>query len=117
MVSNVPVFPGYLFASFDRERDDWGAINQIDGVIGILEVNHIPSRVPDIIIDRLRNAVEAGVFEKASALSIGDTVEIMEGPFTGEMARIKSATAKKRVRILLGMLKLEIDPCFLRRMP
>lgn len=115
VITSIPIFPGYLFVKFDREADNWGAINHISGVIGILENRQMPSRVPDIIIERLRNMEEAGVFEKASALRIGEQVEIMEGPFAGELARIKSATAKKRVKILLGMLRLEIDPCFLRK--
>ncbi len=110
------VFPGYLFVSFDRERDDWGAIADADGVMGILKNGQMPSRVHDIIIARLRNMDEAGVFDAGNALKEGQPVEIMEGPFAGLIARVKSATAKKRIKILLDHLgAIDIDPSFLRR--
>lgn len=111
-----PVFGGYLFVSFDRERESWGSINAVDGVIEILRNGQIPSRVPDILIDRLKNLDAAGVFDAANQLQEGQSVEIMEGPFSGLIAKVKSATAKKRVKILLDFIgAITIDPCFLRR--
>jgi transcriptional antiterminator RfaH len=116
VMSTDPVFPGYLFVHFDRERDEWGAINDVDGVVGILKNGVFPSRIPDLVIDRLMNMVAAGAFETASKLNGGDTVEITEGHFAGLLAKVKSASPRKRVKVLLdGLGALEIDPCFLRK--
>lgn len=114
------LFPGYLFASFDRTRDDWGAICAIDGVLDVYKRDSIPVRVPDVQIERFRNAESAGLFDYTHAsanFTDGQLVEIEDGgPFHGMLARIKSASAKKRVKILLESLAtITIDPAFLRK--
>jgi len=119
------LMPGYAFVNFDVDRDEWENILEIDGVIDVLSQNEIPIRIGGKdhgVIDRLRRAEMAGAFDftiPAAAFGIGDIVEIREGAFTGMLARIKSATAKKRVQIILDFLGrstvLDIDPCFLAK--
>ena len=118
IIINDPLLPGYLFAHFDREKDDWGKIEDINGVLGILKNGLLPCRIPDLAITRLRQAEAAGLFDytkPGSAFEDGAVVEITEGPFAGMIAKVKSASPKKRVKILLDALgAIEIDPCFLR---
>jgi len=120
----TPVFGPYLFVKFDREKDDWGNLRAFDyrygggikGFIDILKNQNIPMRVPDLIIEHLKQAVDLGVFG-LSPLTIGTQVEITEGRFAGFIGKIKSASKKRRVRVLLNMLAtVDIDPCFLRKM-
>lgn len=118
----------YIFVRFDRERDDWGVIRRpeefgkggIDGVHGIIrDIFGNPCRVPDIQVDRLRRAEEAGAFDftRQSAFSPGDTVRITEGPFAGFIAKVRSASPQKRVRLILGNLgEAQIDPAFIERL-
>ena len=40
------LFQGYAFARFDREHDDWGRINAIDGVLGIYRHENVPVARP-----------------------------------------------------------------------
>jgi len=120
MVVNSALFPGYMFVSFDRERDDWGLLADIDGVIGILKNANNPVRVPTEEIERLRRAEDAGLFDfsnPSANFTVGQLVEIEgNGPFKGLIARIKSATAKKRVKVLLDTLAtITIDPVFLKK--
>jgi len=116
----APLFPGYVFIKFDRERDDWGAIDHIDGVLGVLKNLDLPRRVADRDIARLQCAEAAGVFDytrPAVNLSEGESVSILEGPFVGLIAKVRSASSKNRARILLEHLgTVEIDPCFLRKL-
>lgn len=118
----------YLFVRFDREADDWGQIRApdrdgyggIDGIQGIIRnVSGMPMRVPDVDIVRLKRAEEAGAFDFSSGKSPfhpGDEVEIKEGPFSGLIAKVRSATAKKRVQLIIGALgSVEIDPAFLEK--
>jgi transcription antitermination factor NusG len=113
------LFQGYAFARFDRERDDWGAIRTIDGVIDLYKRDSIPVRVPDLEVRTFQRAEAAGVFDLTSSAAnfrTGDEVEIeAKGPFQGLVARIKSAKAKRRVEILLDTLTMSIDPCYLRK--
>lgn len=109
----------YLFVRFDRERDEWGAILADPGIHDILGHMQIPQRIPDLMIERIRREEEAGVFDFTkpfSAFAQGDSVEIKEGPFAGLMAKVRSASPKKRVRLLLaGLGSMEIDPAFLAK--
>jgi transcription antitermination factor NusG len=113
------LFQGYAFARFDRDRDDWGAIRAIDGVIDLYKRDSIPVLVPEIEVRTFQRAEAAGVFDLTSTAANfrqGDEVEIEQrGPFQGLVARIKSAKAKRRVEILLDTLTMSIDPCYLRK--
>ena len=113
------LFQGYAFARFDRNRDDWGKIHDVDGVIDLYKRNSIPVRVPDLEVRTFQRAEAAGVFDLTSTAANfrqGDEVEIeARGPFMGLVARIKSAKAKRRVEILLDTLTMSIDPCYLRK--
>lgn len=117
-----PLFPGYCFVAFDIEREEWQGIIPLtvstrnylaaDGVRALLSNNLIPARIQPIIVERLRRAEQAGIFDFTRPLSSfapGDNVEIMEGPFAGLVAKIKSASIKKRVRLLIGTLMVEIE--------
>jgi transcription antitermination factor NusG len=108
-----PLFPGYTFVSFDVEKDEWWQpIHSSDGVRSVLSNNLIPSRVHSFAIDRLRRAEAAGMFDYTIPVSNfrpGDDVEIIEGPFAGLIAKIKSASVKKRVRIIMGTLIVEVE--------
>lgn len=111
-----PLFRGYLFVHFDRERDAWGLITAARGVLDILRNGLLPLQVPDREMQKLQDAVATGVFDRANTLKPGEEVEITEGPFQGLIAKVKSAEPKKRAKILLAALgSIEIDLCFLRR--
>jgi transcription antitermination factor NusG len=117
------VFGSYVFIRFDRDLDNWGNLCAYDykygygikGFIDILKNNNAPIRVPDIVVSRLQQAVAMGVFG-LQPLAIDTEVEITEGQFAGMIGKIKSATKKRRVKVLLKMLAtVDIDPCFLRK--
>jgi transcription antitermination factor NusG len=113
------LFQGYAFGRFDRDCDDWGRIQAIDGVLGIYRHENVPVAVPEAEVRIFQNAEKAGVFDLTSSAANfrqGDEVEIeARGPFQGLIARIKSAKAKRRVEILLDTLTMSIDPCYLRK--
>lgn len=114
----VPLFGPYVFVQFDREYDDWGQIKDIDGVLAILNHMKIPDRVPDLVIEHLKRAHDAGVFDytRNSAFSQGDEVEIKHGPFSGLIARVRCASPRKKVKLLMdGLGTMEIDAAFLAR--
>lgn len=114
-----PVFPRYIFVCFDRERDDWGLIQELRHIQFIIRNNMMPAKVPTIVVDRLKRATDAGVFSSKSALVDGDSVEIEEGPFRDLIGKVKSASPRKRVKVLLNILgrdtTVDIDACFLKK--
>ena len=109
----------YVFVRFDRESDDWPQLLNVDGVHEILQNQDVPVRVKDDDIDKLKRAESAGVFDYVAVKSpfkINDKVQICEGAWSGLMAKVLSASPRKRVRILLCALGvMEVDPCILRK--
>ena len=103
-----PLFPRYLFAAFDAEREPWGAIRTTHGVECLLTSDpDVPARVPDAAIERLRRAEAAGEFDltrPGASFSLGASVRIEEGPFADMVGEVKRADSKHRVAVLLSLL-------------
>jgi transcription antitermination factor NusG len=117
-----PLLTGYIFVAFDRDRDPWGEIEWADDVWGLLKDGDKPTAVRAGELELLRQAEVAGLFDFTNpglAYRDGDTVEIAEGhALAGLRAIVKSATGKKRIKVLLKSLGvLDIDPSFLRKVP
>lgn len=120
-----PLFEGYIFPCVDPYRQDWSRLRGVDGVIDVLgaprDREGIPSYIPTAWIDAMRKAQEMGVFDRTTPLpdgfKVGDIVTITEGPFAGLQAEIisfiakmRSATAKKRAKLLAAVLgRFEMD--------
>lgn len=118
-----PVFGSYIFVQFDRQGDEWGELRAYDdrhgdgikGFIDILKNNNVPMRIPDMIISKIKNAFDLGLFN-SNPLPKETPVEIMEGPFAGLIGIIKSTSKKRRVKVLLKHLGLlDLDPAYLRK--
>lgn len=114
-----PVFGSYVFVRFDRERDDWNVIRHIPGIHDILSSLDIPIRVPDKIVAYFKRCEAGGMFDYTtprSAFKAGDDVEIKEGPFSTLIGKVRSASPRKKIRVLLdGLGTLEIEAGFLAK--
>lgn len=126
-----PLFPGYVFAECMIESDEWGSICGIKGVIDVLQNGGRPSRISAGIVQGLMRAEAYGGFDyRRSApapFAVGEEVRIGAGMFSGfnaviekYVAKIRSATASKRVKVLLefmgAMRSLELEVCELERL-
>ena len=102
------MFPGYLFARFCYESQ-YRLVGTSNGVSTIVSFGGIPAVVPDEIIHELRASVADGeTIEISTTLSIGEEVEVVEGPFQGIRAIVTSVMpARARVTVLLELLGME----------
>jgi len=121
-----PLFPRYLFVGFDINHDPWTQVRRTDGIDRLLSHDEIPVRVPPGVVEGLRAAQERDVFaEKArmeAAPTIGEHVEIADGPFRNFIVEVASAPDEQhRVEILLKVLggerKIRMVLAALRRRP
>jgi transcriptional antiterminator RfaH len=109
-----PVLPGYIFVEVDPYRQDWQLILDIDGVIDVLGAmadHDVPGYImPAAWIAAWQKMEAIGEFDKTSKLpndfTVGEMVRISDGPFAGHealitefMAKMKSATARKRAKL------------------
>ena len=118
----TPLFGGYVFVRFDREADYWENILNLEICYDILQINEIPVRVPDDLIELMRRSQDVGAFDYINgkaALAAGDVVKV-EGKgsaYEDLLGKVLSASPRKRAKILMDRLGvLEIDTCFLRKM-
>lgn len=105
----VPFFPGYMFVSFDVERDRWRAINGTTGVRSLIMQGERPVPCPEGIVEKLQMlAGKEGLIDTSGELAVGDRVRVLSGPFADSIGSLVRVDGAGRVRILLQMMRAEI---------
>ena len=101
-----PLFPGYLFASFDVSRD-FRAVHYATGVRGVVAFGGEPAVVPPELLTGIETRMENGyVVLPPRSFSVGERVEIIDGPFQGHTGIFQAGlSGAERVAILLDTLK------------
>ncbi len=102
-----PLFPSYLFVSFDVEYARWRSIFSTVGVASLICNGSLPTRVPKGVVEAIRDAEKAGYFDYTTIvcrLKAGDQVRVARGPFADLVGRLQSAVSGDRVRVLLEIL-------------
>lgn len=102
----TPVFPGYLFVRFDRQRDSWHAIN---GTLGVRRLvggsasrpQPMPEQAMAALLERCRGDLIDGLFAE---LAPGQPVRLISGPFANALAEVERLDSRGRVHVLLDML-------------
>jgi transcription antitermination factor NusG len=102
----APVFPGYLFAAFDRERDNWTAINGTRGVKRLVgprsaQPRPMPATAMEALFARCEGERMANLCPTFEA---GRKVRMLTGPFAELVAEIHSLDGRGRVQVLLDIL-------------
>ena len=102
----APLFPGYVFVSFDVDNDPWRSINGTLGVRRLISYDPArPQPMPDAAMTQLLGRCHDGIVTKLiGGVQPGDAVKIVSGPFAGQLAEVESLDNKGRVRILLSIL-------------
>jgi len=101
-----PLFPGYIFISFDPTATQWRVINSTFGVQTLVSANRIePQRVPAAMIQALLQGCDPkGRILPPLKLGAGDKVRILRGPFQDVLAEVQAATEQARVRLLFDLM-------------
>ena len=108
----APLFPRYIFVSFDPEVDQWRNIQSTQGVSYLLIMNNRPIIVPSSIIQGLKdNETVEGVvpIQHLALFSRGDKVRVLDGVFKDYVAIFEKMDGKERVQLLLSCLGREIN--------
>lgn len=101
----LPLFPGYMFVSFDTEAGHWRAINSTYGVTKLVSFGAAPAPVPlDLVSQLMLRCDVSGKLLPPKLLKPGDQVCITTGPlaeFVGEVERI---APDRRVWVLMEIM-------------
>ena len=100
-----PLFPGYMFVTFDKRNMDWHKINNTYRVSKVLISNNMPYLLPDTFINKMvLQCNQSGVFLPNKNFSKGDLVRIISGPFDNFLATVESIDKNQRVWILIELM-------------
>ena len=103
-----PLFPGYMFISFDASKFHWLTINSTVGVRKILAVENTPKIIPKNFIHPLRLKCDPdGKLVKETNFRIGDKARVLKGPFAQMIGRIEKVNKNERITILFEILGRE----------
>lgn len=106
-----PLFPGYLFVTFDPAAPDWGRIRNTYGVATLLmTARQRPAPLPSGFVADLRARLDAeGCLLPDAGLAPGDAVRITAGPFTESIGRIAALDGAGRVAVLLELMGRQVQ--------
>jgi len=106
-----PVLGRYLFVG---KSDYWYEIKRCWGVQGLIsrlnvEGEKVPAIVSDAVIQDLRRAVNAGLFDKTRRYGLreGELARIIRGPFADQVIRIIQFRGAERVKVMMNLLGAE----------
>jgi transcriptional antiterminator RfaH len=110
-----PLFPGYMFITFDRTTTEWQKINYTYGVSHLVTFNSLLKPISSIFIDNLMKRFDlSGKLLPIKKLNKGTQVEILNGPFANFIANIEKYETNHRVSILIDLMgrktKLQAPP-------
>lgn len=99
------LFPGYVFINADLSGEAYNLINSIPKVMGFLGGKNTPQPVADAKMqDILRLSVEQAADNKSVTFEIGETLNIIEGPFesfSGVVEEFDVEKQKVKISVLI----------------
>ena len=111
----APLFPRYVFIILDLDRDRWLSVRSTVGVSSLFTCEGRPVPVPEGVVEALiRHTDEANLTLFDSNLLVGQTVQILSGPFVDFVGTVERLDDAGRIRVLLDMMGTAV-PVALRR--
>ncbi len=107
----APLFPRYLFVSFNANEQRWRAIRSTRGVIDLVSNGNTPVPVPETVIAEMESRRDADgfvVIVRHLDLKRGMKIRIDSGPFAAHEAIFEAQRDEDRVVALLTLMGREV---------
>ena len=105
VTSTKPLFPGYMFISFDKTEPKWHKINNTYGVSRLITFNSILKSIPTTFVKDLKRRYDlSGKLIPIKKLKKGDRVELLTGPFANFIATVEKYESEQRIWILIDLM-------------
>lgn len=100
-----PLFPGYIFVSFNPSAGHWRAIKSTNGITRLVSFGKEPAQVPlDIVSQLMLRCDASGKLLPPKLLKAGDLVRLTTGPFADFVGTIEALAPERRVWVLMDIL-------------
>ncbi|MCC4797858.1 transcriptional activator RfaH [Enterovibrio norvegicus] len=106
-----PLFPNYVFASFDPEKISFTTIRSTRGVVDFVRTGAQPQLVPLDLIKNLM-VIEDNDDQRESLSQVwkhGDAIAISQGQFEGMEAIYKEADGELRSILMINLLNKQVE--------
>lgn len=107
ITNHVPLFPGYLFVTFDLDCPGWCSINGTRGVSRLLRSEcGRPLALPQDFIMSLIGSCDASEIIRRCHfnLTVGEPIEVIVGPFAKQLGQLVSLDTRGRAQVLLSLM-------------
>ena len=103
--ANRPLFPGYMFITFDRAETKWHKINNTYGVSRLVTFNSTIKSIPDIFVNNLMKRYDlSGNLLPIKKLKKGNQVKLIKGPFANFAATVEKYEDDQRIWVLMDLM-------------
>ena len=100
-----PLFPGYMFITFDRTDTKWHKINNTYGVSRLVTFNSILKSIPTSFVDNLMKRYNlSSKLMPLQKLKKGDQIKVLNGPFANFIATVETYESDQRVWVLMDLM-------------
>jgi transcriptional antiterminator RfaH len=100
-----PLFPGYMFISFDRTEPKWHKINNTYGVSRLVTFNSTLKSLPTTFVNNLMKRYDlSGNLLPIQKLKEGDQVKLLKGPFANFIATVEKYEDDQRIWVLMDLM-------------
>jgi transcriptional antiterminator NusG len=120
-VKQEKVYPGYLVVEMIMDDETWNVVTHTPGILGFVGNYGKPIPLSDEEVERIiKNRVSEEEAVAKLHFEVGDTVQIIGGPFDGMQGKVESISPEKeKTRIRLMMfgreMPVEIDFGFIKK--
>ena len=105
VTSTQPLFPGYMFVTFDRTESKWHKINNTYGVSRLVTFNSTLKSIPAIFVNNLMKRHDSsGKLLPIKKLKKGDQVKLLKGPFANFAATVEKYEDDHRIWVLMDLM-------------
>lgn len=107
----APLFPRYIFISFDADDAGWRVVRSTRGVVDLVRNGIDPAPVPAAIVEEIRRRQDADgfvVLARHVKLDRGDKIRIDAGPFADYEAIFETMRDNERVVALLSLMGRQV---------
>ncbi|MEK7132132.1 MAG: transcription termination/antitermination protein NusG [Patescibacteria group bacterium] len=102
------IFPGYVLVEMIVTDDSWYVVRNTPNVTGFVDTGHVPTPIPQEEIDALMKLVGNTEPEYKVDLHKNDTVQITDGPFKGQQAKVEEVDhVKGQAKVMVTMFGRE----------
>ena len=105
ITTSKPLFPGYMFITFDRAESKWHKINNTYGVSSLVTFNSTLKSIPATFVNNLMKRYDlSGKLLPIEKLKKGDSVNVLSGPFANFIATVEKYEDDQRIWVLLDLM-------------